>query len=175
MSVTPEDPPDRSRLISWHRPKMALGNGDVMSGLDLLNALVTRDLPNLPFGELLQIRAVHVRPGEAVFTWTPDDSMYNAIGTVHGGMVCTLLDTAASAAVWSVLPPGEFVVSVEIKVSYVRTIRPEDGAVSATGTVVRTGARVGFAEAVATNAHGNVVATASSTLLIGERPQRASR
>ena len=51
------------------------------------------------------------------------------------------------------------------------TIRPLTfatlfGLLTATGTVVKSGARVGFAEGVVTDANGALVATASSTLLV---------
>ena len=43
---------------------------------------------------------------------------------------------------------------------------PDTGPLTATGTVVKAGSRVGFGEAVAADAGGNAVATASSTMLI---------
>ena len=45
-------------------------------------------------------------------------------------------------------------------------IHPDTGPLTATGTVVKAGSRVGFGEAVAADAGGNAVATASSTMLI---------
>ncbi len=55
--------------------------------------------------------------GEAVFTLTPDESMFNPIGAVHGGVVCTLLDSALGCALHTTLPAGKGYTSVEIKVS----------------------------------------------------------
>jgi acyl-coenzyme A thioesterase PaaI-like protein len=55
---------------------------------------------------------------------------------------------------------------VEIKVNYLKTVHPGSGPLTATGTVVKAGARIGFTEWVVTNASGAIVATASSTMLI---------
>jgi uncharacterized protein (TIGR00369 family) len=101
-----------------------------------------------------------------VFTCTPDESMYNATGTIHGGVVCTLLDTVTGCALLSTLPQGRGIMSVEIKVNYLKAVHPSSGPLSATGTVVRAGSRLGFTEGVVTNANGEAVATATSTLLI---------
>jgi acyl-coenzyme A thioesterase PaaI-like protein len=45
-------------------------------------------------------------------------------------------------------------------------VRLSSGLLTATGTVVKAGSRVGFAEGVLTDGSGAVVATATSTLLI---------
>jgi acyl-coenzyme A thioesterase PaaI-like protein len=47
--------------------------------------------------------------------------------------------------VHSALPQGKGYTSVEIKVSYLRAVRLSSGLLTATGTVVKSGARVGFA------------------------------
>ena len=53
-----------------------------------------------------------------------------------------------------------------IDVNYLKAVRLNSGLLTATGTVVKTGSRVGFSEGVVTDASGAVVATATSTLLI---------
>jgi acyl-coenzyme A thioesterase PaaI-like protein len=47
-----------------------------------------------------------VGDGEVTFTGMPEESVYNPIGVVHGGYVCTLLDSALGCAVQSILPAG---------------------------------------------------------------------
>jgi len=85
-------------------------------------------------------------------------------------VVCTLLDSVAGCALHSTLPPGKGYTSVEIKVNYLKAVRAESGPLTATGTVVKAGARVGFTEGVVTDAAGDVVATATSTLLVFDLP-----
>jgi uncharacterized protein (TIGR00369 family) len=137
-----------------------------MAGIDYLTAMMNGALPPPPIAGLMQFDATTVAPGRVVFTCTPDESMYNATGTIHGGLVCTLLDTVTGCALLSTLPQGRGITSVEIKVNYLKAIHPSSGPLSATGTVVRAGSRLGFTEGVVTNANGDAVATATSTTLI---------
>ena len=101
-----------------------------------------------------------------VFTCRPDESAYNPIGAIHGGVVCTLLDSVAGCALHTTLPQGKGYTSIEIKVNYLKAVRLNSGLLTATGTVVKSGARVGFTEGVVTDESGATVATATSTLLI---------
>jgi uncharacterized protein (TIGR00369 family) len=115
---------------------------------------------------LMQFDLVDVEPGKVVVTCEPDASMYNPNGAIHGGLVCTVLDSVAGLALHSTMPAGKGYTSIEIKVNYLKPVRLNAGPLSATGTVVKSGARVGFTEGVVTDASGKVVATATSTLLI---------
>lgn len=137
-----------------------------MSGVDYLQAMIDGVLPPPPIAGLLQFGIVSVEPGRVVFTCQPDESAYNPIGAIHGGLVCTLLDSVTGCAVHSTLPQGKGYTSVEIKVNYLKAVRLGSGLLTATGTVVKPGSRVVFAEGVVTDAGGAVVATATSTLLI---------
>jgi uncharacterized protein (TIGR00369 family) len=114
----------------------------------------------------MQFDLVSADPGRVVFSCRPDESVYNPIGAVHGGLVCALLDSVLGCALHSTLPLGRGFTSVEIKVNYLKAVRLSSGPLTATGTVVKSGTRVGFTEGVVTDASGAAVATASSTLLV---------
>ena len=109
---------------------------------------------------------VSVESGEVVFAATPDESVYNPIGMVHGGMACTMLDSAAGCAVHTTLPAGAGYSSIEIKISFLRPIHTHTGEIFAHGRVTKAVKRVAFAEADLRDSAGNVLATASSSLLI---------
>jgi uncharacterized protein (TIGR00369 family) len=158
--------PQRSKTVTWHSPGPSTAKGLSMSGIDYLRAMVDGDLPQPPIAGLMEFDITEVEPGRVVFTCTPDESAYNPIGAIHGGLLCTLLDSVTGCAVHSTLPQGKGYTSVEIKVNYLKAVRLSSGVLTATGTVVKAGSRVGFAEGVVTDASGAVVATASSTLLI---------
>ena len=72
----------------------------------------------------------------------------------------------AGCALHSALPQGKGYTSVEIKVNYLKAVRLTSGLLTATGTVVKSGARVGFTEGAVIDESGALVATATSTLLI---------
>jgi uncharacterized protein (TIGR00369 family) len=139
-----------------------------MSGLSYWLAVADGQLPPPPIAELMRMRVTDVESGRITFSCTPDASMYNPLGMVHGGAVCTLLDTATACAMHSTLPEGVGYTSVEIKVNYLKAVTVASGPLTAVGTVVKTGSRIGFAEGKVTDASGNLVATASSTLLVFE-------
>jgi uncharacterized protein (TIGR00369 family) len=164
--VTSTEIPIREKTVTWDDPMATASAGRGAVGLEFLQSMIVGDVPGPPIASLLGMSLVSVSPGEAVFTLTPDESMYNPIGVVHGGVVCTLLDSALGCALHTTLPAGKGYTSVEIKVSYLKAVRPESGLLTATGRVVRAGARVGFTEGEVRDASGAVVATATSTLLV---------
>ena len=156
----------RSRTVSWNDPGPSTAIGLSMPGLDYLQAMLNGVLPPPPIAALMQSDLVVAEHGRVVFTCRPDESVYNPIGSVHGGLVCTLLDSVLGCALHSTLPQGKGYTSVEIKVNYLKAVRLSSGVLTATGTVVKSGSRVGFTEGSITDATGALVATASSTLLI---------
>ena len=156
----------KSRVITWHDPAMTAAASASMDGLDFVRAIMERQVPTPPLLRLLQFNLVSVERGRVVFTCQPDESTYNGIGVVQGGVVCALLDEAVGAAVHSALPQGKGLASIEIKVNYLRAVRQSSGLLTATGTVVKSGSRVAFSEGTVTDASGALVATASSSLVI---------
>lgn len=156
----------RTRTVRWHDPLATAELGRGLSGRDFLTKWMRGDIPGPPMGELMGFRLVDVAEGEVSFACAPAESVYNPIGMVHGGLACTVLDSAAGCAVHSTLPAGFGYSSIEIKVSFLRPIQAYKGDIVARGWVTKAGKRVGFAEADLRDAHGTVLATASSTCLI---------
>ena len=157
---------EQSRVVTWRDPITTQATAASMSGLSFWRAVADGHLPPPPIGDLLRMRLVEVHKGRITFSCAPDASMYNALGMVHGGVVCTLLDTVAGSAMHSTLPEGVGYTSVEIKVNYLKAVTVASGPLTAVGTVIKAGSRIGFTEGKVIDASGNLVATASSTLLV---------
>ena len=157
---------EQSRLVTWRDPITAQATSASMSGLAYWKAVADGHLPPPPIAELLRMRILEVENGRITFTWTPDASMYNTLGMVHGGAMCTLLDSVTGGALHTTLPEGVGYNTVEIKVNYLKAVTVASGQLTAVGTIVKAGSRIGFTEANITDASGNLVATATSTLLI---------
>jgi uncharacterized protein (TIGR00369 family) len=160
----------RTRTVTWYDPMVGASAGRRMAGLDYLREIRDGRLPGAPIAGLMQFDIADVEEGRVSFTCQPDESAYNPIGVVHGGLVCTLLDSVCGCAVHSTLPLGKGYTSMEIKVSYLKAVRADSGLLTATGTVVKGGSRVAFSEAVVTDASGTPVATATSTCLVFDLP-----
>ena len=165
--TTPEDWGDsRSRTVTWHDPLITAAGARERSGLETMEAIRDGVLPPAPIAMLMQFGIGSLKEGRVEFTCGVDESVYNPIGVVHGGLVCTLLDTVAGCAVHTTLPAGMAYTSIELKVSYLRPVHASSGPLTAIGRVVKPGRRVAFAEGEILDAQGRSVATASSSLLV---------
>jgi uncharacterized protein (TIGR00369 family) len=143
-------------------------------GLQQLSAMLAGER-RAPMGEKLGFHLVAAERGHVVFEATPDPSVYNPFGSVHGGYAATRLDSACGIAVHSQLGSGRGHTTLELKVSYLRGLDARSGTVRATGRSLSVGRRVAFAEATLHDAGGRLCATATSTLLVFdlERPAEA--
>jgi len=119
--------------------------------------------------ETLGFDLVEVGDGRVVFEGVPNASVYNPIGSVHGGYAATLLDSACGCAVQSRLSGRQGFTTLELKVSYLKPMSSDTGPVRAEGRVISLGRRAAFAEATLTDARGRLYATATSTLLVFDR------
>ncbi len=167
----PDQPPAhwgdaRSRTVTWYDPMATASAGAAMSGLELLTAISDGTLPPAPIAALFMMRVAAIEDGRVVFECEPDESAYNPIGVVHGGLVCTLADTVAGCAVHSTLAAGVAYTSIDISVNYLRAVTSQSGVLRATGEVTKRGRRVSFARAEIVDGHGKAVATATSSCLI---------
>lgn len=158
--------PQRSRIVTWEDPAIAAERVGTMSGLEFIRALIEGALPPPPIVGLMRMSAVSAEVGTVTFTCEPDESMYNPIGVVHGGLVCTLLDTVLGCAAQTTLRMGQAYTSLDITVSYLRPVLATSGTLTAMGRVVRPGNRAAFAEATVHDGGGKLVATGTSTLLV---------
>lgn len=138
-----------------------------LDGFDQLTAM--RDAGRrAPMGETMNFHMVEVDRGHVVFEGTPDRSVYNPMGSVHGGYAATLLDSACGIAVHSRLAAGQGYTTLELKIAYHRGLSDGSGPVRAVGRVASMGRRVAFAEATLHDSVGRLCASATSTLLVFE-------
>jgi uncharacterized protein (TIGR00369 family) len=164
----------RSKTITWHDPMVHASLAASLSGLDFLLAIRNKRFPQPPMARLMGFTLAHVEYGLAVFECTPDESVYNPIGVVHGGLVCTLSDSAAGCAVQSTLEAGVAYTSIDINVTYLRPVTRDSGMIRATGRTTKPGRRVAYATVEVTDSAGRLLAQAtSSCLIMDNRADRA--
>jgi uncharacterized protein (TIGR00369 family) len=137
-----------------------------LTGIEMLEAIVSGELPSPPIGATMGFRLIEVVPGRAVFEGAAGPHLLNPLGGVHGGVALTLIDSAAGCAVHSELPAGVGYTTVETKVNFTRPIPPDGTPVRCEGRVVTRGRQIATAEARLLSAEGKVLAHGTSTLII---------
>ncbi|WP_266367610.1 PaaI family thioesterase [Tellurirhabdus rosea] len=156
----------RTRTITWEDPQQGAQAAKSMSGLAYLQSIIDGQNPTAPIGQALGFEPVSVEDGKAVFAVVPAEYHYNPIGLVHGGLVCTLCDSAMGCAVHTKLKEGLSYTTLEIKVNMVRPITAKTGRLTCTGTVIHVGRSVATAEARVEDEQGRLYAHATTTCMI---------
>jgi uncharacterized protein (TIGR00369 family) len=167
-------PPSRERTIRWDDPRALAEAGRVASGRDFLDAIFRGALPAPPICHLVDFTFERIDDGRVAMLLTPQESQYNPIGSVHGGIIATVLDSVMGCAVHTKLPLGRAYTTLEIKVNYLRSVKRETGPMTAIGWVVHLGRQTAMAEAHLSDTRGKLFAQASATCLILDVPDQSA-
>ncbi len=81
------------------------------------------------------------RKEESDFAFTPQEFHYNPIGSVHGGVITTILDSAMGCTLQSVLEAGTGYTTLELKVNFIKSVSTKNGELQATGKIIHAGSR----------------------------------
>ena len=157
--------PDQARtLLAWvrtlGRPRRSRTEA-IEAGEPVLGAL----------GDLLGIEREAEEPGRTRMRLTVDPTWHNPNGVLHGGVIYTMVDYSMGSAVHTVLPEGQSCATIELKVSYLATVR--EGTLTVDTNVVKHGRNIAFTESKVTDDRGRLVATASGSMFI-IRPEPAA-
>jgi uncharacterized protein (TIGR00369 family) len=137
------------------------------SGMEMLEAVIEGTIAPPPIADLLGMSLVEVQQGRAVFAVEPTEWMYNPIGSVHGGIAATLLDSCMGCAIHSTLPAGVGYTTSDLQIRYARGMTVDTGRVLAEGTVVHAGRRLATAEGRLTEeATGKLIAHATTACIV---------
>lgn len=138
-----------------------------LDGFEQLQAIRDGLLPAAPIAATLGFAGFDVpERGTAVFELDPELRHYNPIGSVHGGVFATLLDSACGCAVHSTLAVGERYTSLDLTVKFLKAVTVDSGRLRAVGTVMQRGRRTALAEARLYDGRDRLVAHATSTCMI---------
>ena len=160
--------PKRTRTIQWEDPQISSRDTQNISGLDYLCAIRDGSIAPPPAAHLVGYHIVNVDTGQAVAELNPSEYHYNPFSTVHGGLLSTLLDTAMTAAVMTLLPAGQACSTLELKVNFIRPVSSRTGPVTARANVIHAGKRVATVEGRLFDANEKLYAHATSTYLINK-------
>jgi uncharacterized protein (TIGR00369 family) len=135
---------------------------------DVSAAAIERLFGANPFLTLLGIELVQRSADRVVLRlpWRPE--LRNVVGNHHGGVIASLADVVAAAAIWNAhtFVPGARLMTLSMSLQYVGSA-PEEELV-AEGWSPRRGRAVAFAEMSIGTASGAAIATAHATYGIRE-------
>lgn len=137
-----------------------------MDGLTLFKGLLEGKFPAPPISKALGFKVSEVEFGRVAFQYTPVFDHYNPLGTVHGGIAATLLDSVMGCCIHTTLEAGIGYTTVEIKVNYVRAMTDRTGPVTAEGKVINVGSRIATSEGRLTDVSGKLLAHGTTTCLV---------
>ncbi|SCG17227.1 uncharacterized domain 1-containing protein [Micromonospora echinofusca] len=164
--MTQTQDPARSRTFSWSDPGINAAHVGRRGGLELLRAMIAGELAAPPIMHLVDMSRMEADEGWVAVELVPQEFHYNPLGTVHGGVISTLLDTAAACAVHTTLPAGVGYTSLDLNVKFLRPVTVASGTLRCEGTVLQSGRRTALAEAKLLDAKSRLVAHATSTCLL---------
>jgi len=117
----------------------------------------------IPFAHFLGIELGDLRRGTATIYLQLRDELKRNNGVTHGGVVASLVDTAAAFAILSLLNPQETTSTIDLTVHYLRPLL--QGRVSTEAQVVRAGRRVLVVSINVFNEDSTLAATALTSFI----------
>jgi uncharacterized protein (TIGR00369 family) len=178
MSAVLEPTDAAATLAAWHardaelrqrfhatglgKPEQFAGK----SGLQVFQAMMRGEIPVPPISKTLDFILAEVAPGRVEFQGRPQFAHYNPLGSVHGGWIATLLDSALACAVHSLLPPGKTYTTLELKVNYVKALTDKVPLVRAIGEIIYSGGRIGTSQGRLVGPDGTLFAHATTTCIV---------
>ncbi len=160
----------REKIIRFFDPAVIMAASRTLPGLEIVRAFMTGTLPLPPAVALIGAVVNQVDHGRVVMSVLPDESHFNALGTMHGGIIATLFDTALGCAVQSVLVAGRGYTTLSIGVNFVRGVTLVTGMIMAEGTVEHVGRSTALVRGTLRDADNKLLATAESTCMLFDAP-----
>lgn len=158
--------PTRTRTVTWADPLQTAAAGRSLSGLQFMTALQRGELPLPPIAKLLGYGVSQVSEGRVTFEMVPGEHLYNPIGSIHGGVAATLLDTAMACAVHTKLPQGDWYTTIELHLNYVKAIGAKTPSLRAVGEVIHVGGRLATAQGRLEDETGTLYAHGTTTCML---------
>lgn len=152
--------------VEWHDSAPVSAKWMEMDGRSFLDALAKREIPLPPILEVLGIEEGALGDGWIEFAMHPQAFMMNLAGTLHGGVLATLVDSALTCALVTRLPKGFAAVSIDLQMRFFRPARMSAGRLTARAEVVHMGSTIGATQGEIRDARGKLIVHATSSLAI---------
>lgn len=118
-----------------------------------------------PIATTIGFRLTKASDGRVEMELDTNERLFNAVGTLHGGVFCDVADAAMGLAFATTLDqPGDTFTTVELKINYLKPVWKTR--LTVIGRVVKRGRTLGLTEADVCDGDGSLVARASSTCMV---------
>ncbi|MGH2589157.1 MAG: PaaI family thioesterase [Dehalococcoidia bacterium] len=129
----------------------------------LAQQIIRGELPPPPIAQLNGIVLVEAEPGRAVMRFEVTERHANPSGALAGGALCDLVDLAMGVAYAEALGDITSVVTVELKINFLRPVRR--GTLTAEARLLNAGRTLGLLDCDVTDERGRLIAHATSTYM----------
>jgi uncharacterized protein (TIGR00369 family) len=137
-----------------------------LSGLEILAAQIKGDITAAPIDRYAGIRLIEAEDGRVMFSLPVHPGLLQELGTVFGGVIALLAQSASGAAVQAIAPVGTGFTALDLKVNFLRPVRAEGQELIATGSITHRGRKLSIANAVVTHrGHRIAIATGTTALM----------
>lgn len=140
------------------------------SGLEIVRAIMSGELPRPPLGQLLGTRVERAEEASAELSIPCTGWLCPPAPAVYGGSIALFGDIALANAFLTTLRPGWSYATLDLIVYFIRPVLPDGRLLRARAEVVHRGRSFAVAEANIANEDGKTVARAVSSAMLLERP-----
>ena len=129
--------------------------------IDLINAS--------PYFSLLSMKVTHIGISYSNLEMSIEEKHFNPFGGIHGGVYSSLIDTAAYWSVYCELPENSGMVTVDLTVNNLGTVK--SGKLFVEGKRIKVGKTICLAEARILDESGKIISHGISKMMILKEKQ----
>jgi uncharacterized protein (TIGR00369 family) len=135
-----------------------------------MRPFIERRVPLPPIHRLTGLVPVDAGPGTSTWAMPASPWWCSAAGLFSGGVLALVADAALGGAIFSDLPKSTVLATSELSMNFVRPATPASERLVARAGIIHTGSRQGLSEGRVEDAHGRLLAHATSRCVLRPLP-----
>jgi uncharacterized protein (TIGR00369 family) len=154
--------------VDWSDPGVIAAKWMELNGREFLEQIGRREIPLPPILSVLDISEGNLGEGWIEFSMVPQGFMLNLAGTVHGGVLATLIDSALTCALVTRLPKGMACTTIDLQMRFFRPAHLSAQRLTARAEVLNMSTSLGTTTGEIRDAKGRLIVHATSALAIAQ-------
>jgi uncharacterized protein (TIGR00369 family) len=152
--------------VDWNDPGPISQKWLELDGREFLEQIGRAQIPLPPILSVFDISEDSIGDGWIEFSMRPQGFMLNLAGTVHGGALATLIDSALTCALVTRLAKGIACTTIDLQMRFFRPAHLSAERLTARAEVLNMGTTLGTTSGEIRDAKGRLIVHATSTLAI---------